>query len=338
MDLEQFKFTFTESEVIANNLPLGIDGWLAMPEESIDMDLKFLAKETSFKNILSMVPAEFTKDLEGVKTEGTLALQGYAKGSYLDSIYPAFGINMQIANGMFQYPDLPKSVSDVQVKASVESKTGDLDHTIVDVSQFHLKLADNPFDFNFYLATPISDPFVRAGMKGKLILGNIKDVVPLEEGDELGGTFNADFSMEGNLSTIEREEYEKFKAKGSLIAENIHYKSDSLDYPIDLTYASMEFTPKFLELSRLEMTLGKSDLKVNGRLENFIGYALKDNQTLVGELNLNSKLLDINELAGIEPSEVEKEDEVIEGSSEEPMQAVLIPKYIDFTNNAKKGQ
>src|SRR5690554_2322088 len=46
MDLEQFKFTFTESEVIANNLPLGIDGWLAMPEESIDMDLTFLAKET----------------------------------------------------------------------------------------------------------------------------------------------------------------------------------------------------------------------------------------------------------------------------------------------------
>lgn len=338
MDLEQFKFTFTESEVIANNLPLGIDGWLAMPEESIDMDLTFLAKETSFKNILSMIPAEFAKDLEGVKTEGTLALQGYAKGSYLDSIYPAFGLDLQIANGMFQYPDLPKSVSDVQVKASVDNKSGDLDHTIVDVSQFHLKLADNPFDFNFYLATPISDPFVRAGMKGKLILDNIKDVVPLEKGDDLAGTINADFSLEGNLSTIEQEEYEKFKARGSLIAEKIHYQSDSLDYPIDLAYAEMEFTPRFVELSRLEMTLGKSDLNVNGRLENFIGYALKDDQTLMGELNLNSKLLDINELAGIEPGETEEAKETEEDSAEAPMEALLLPKYIDFTATAKIDQ
>lgn len=335
MDLEQFKFTFTESEVIANNLPLGIDGWLAMPEESIDMDLTFLAKETSFKNILSMIPAEFAKDLEGVKTEGTLALQGYAKGSYLDSVYPAFGIDLQIANGMFQYPDLPKSVSDVQVKASVESKTGDLDHTIVDVSQFHLLLADNPFDFNFYLATPISDPFIRAGMKGKLILDNIKDVVPLEESDELAGTFDADFSLEGNLSTIENEQYEDFKARGTLVAEKVHYASDSLDYPIDLKYAAMEFTPKYLELSRMEMLLGKSDLNVNGRLENFIGYALKDNQTLVGELNVNSNLLDINQLAGIDPEQTEEESESEEETTdEEPMEALLLPKFIDFTATA----
>lgn len=333
MNLEQFKFTFTESEVIANNLPLGVDGWLAMPEEAIDMDLTFLAKETSFKNILSMVPAEFAKDLEGVKTSGTLALQGYAKGSYLDSLYPAFGIDMQIQDGMFQYPDLPESVSDVQVKASIESKSGDIDHTVVDVSQFHLKIAENLFDFNFYLATPISDPFIRAGMKGKLILDNISDAIPLEKGDELSGTFNADFSLEGNLSTIEREEYEKFKARGTLIAEEIHYKSDSLDYPIDLRYAGMEFTPKYVELKRMNMILGKSDINVDGQLENFIGYALKDNQTLKGILNFNSELLDINELVGIEPGE-ESSETTEEENDESPIEAILLPKYIDFTTNA----
>tara|TARA_R110002072_G_scaffold43921_9_gene123262 strand:- start:1365 stop:3947 length:2583 start_codon:yes stop_codon:yes gene_type:complete len=334
MDIDQFKFTFKDNEIWANKLPLGLDGWLAMPNESIDMDLTFEAKKTDFIEILSLIPAEFAQDLEGVKTAGTLALNGYAKGSYLDSIYPAFGINMEVANAMFQFPDLPKAVEDIQIKASVESKTGDVDYTIVDVPKFHFKMADNPFDLNFYLATPISDPYIRAGMKGKLVLDNIKDLIPLDKGDELGGTIISDFSLAGNLSTIENEKYEEFKAGGSLIVEKMHYASDSLDYPVDISYAGLEFSPRFVELTQFDMLLGKSDLAVNGKLENFIGYALKDDQVLKGVLNIKSNLLDINQLAGIDPDAESPEETEEEISTEEPMEVVLLPKNIDFTTNA----
>src|SRR5690554_349327 len=335
MDLEKFKFTFNDNLIRANELPLSLDGWLAMPEDAIDMDLTFAAQETEFKHILSMIPAEFAKDLEGVKTSGTMALKGYAKGTYLDSIYPAFGIEMKIENGRFQYPDLPKSIDNIQLAASVESKTGDLDATVVDVSKFHLEMANNPFDFGFYLATPISDPFIRAAMKGRLILDNIRDIIPLEKGDQLAGIIEADFSLEGNLSTIENERYEDFKANGSLIAEKIHFESDSMDYPIDLKYAAFKFSPRFLALENMQLQLGKSDLQLDGRLENFIAYALKDKQTLNGELVINSRLLDINELAGIEAGEESEEVVKEDTSDDEPMEALILPNYIDFTMTAK---
>lgn len=336
MNLEEMKFTFDENVLLINELPLGFDGWLAMPNDPIDMDLTFEAKETDFKEILSLIPAAFASDLEGVKTAGTLALNGYAKGTYLDSIYPAFGLNMQVENGMFQYPDLPKSVTDIQIKANVESKDGDLNNTIVDVPIFHLQMADNPFDLNFYLATPISDPFIKAGMKGKLILDNLKDIIPLDKGDELTGTFTADVSLEGNLSTLEQERFEEFKAEGSILADGIHYTSDSLDYPVDVIKANLSFTPRYAELSEMNMKLGKSDLAAQGCLENFVGYALKDNQTLRGKLTVQSTLLDINELAGIDPEaeESETEEAADSTSSEAPMETVLVPKYIDFTTTA----
>lgn len=352
MNLEEFKFTFNDNEIKINELPLGFDGWLAMPNDPIDMDLKFHAKETDFKELLSMIPAEFAKDLEGVKTAGTLALDGYAKGTFIDSTYPGFGINMKVENAMFQYPDLPKSVDNIQIKASVESKDGDLNNTIVDVPVFHVEMAQNPFDVIFYLATPMTDPFIRAGMKGKLVLDNIKDMIPLEKGDELKGMFNADVSVEGNLSTIEKEQYEDFKANGQLIAEGIHFASDSLDYPVDIKRADLVFTPQFVELKEMEMQLGKSDLSAAGKLENFIGFALKDDQVLKGNLVVNSTLLDINELAGIEPTESSesteegkpeevdasnKEDESTAEETqqtEEPMEVVLLPKNIDFTTQA----
>ena len=337
-NLEEFKFTFNENEIRINELPLGFDGWIAMPSDPINMDLKFHAKETDFKELLSMIPAEFAKDLEGVKTEGVLALDGYASGTFIDSTYPAFGINLSVDNAMFHYPDLPKSVTDIQIKARVESKDGVINNTIVDVPVFHLKMANNPFDINFFLATPISDPFVRAGMKGKLVLDNIKDLVPLEDGDELAGTFNADVSIEGNLSTIEEERYEEFKAEGQIVASGIKFISDSLDYPVEVKNADLLFTPKYLSLNKMSMQLGASDIAASGKLENFIAYALKEGEVLQGELNVNSNYLDINELAGIEPSTDEEETTEESTGEEEPLEVVVLPKYIDFITIANIGK
>jgi len=331
MNLEEFKFTFKENELMVNKLPLAFEGWIAMPDEAIEMNLTYMTKETDFIELLSMIPAEFAKDLVGVKTEGVLSLDGYVNGTYLDSLYPAFGVHLQVANAMFQYPDLPKAVENIQINAKVDSEEGGLDNTIVNIERFHIEIAENPFDFNLYLSNPISDPYIRAAMKGKLMLDNLKDVIPLEENDELNGTFTSDISLNGRLSTLEKEEYEDFEADGNLMVENFHYSTDSLEYPIDLSKAQLVFSPKFVKLEEMDMTLGKSDLSANGRLENFIGYALKDDQVLSGTLNIKSKLLDINELAGIDPEAEETSDT---SAVEETIEVVQIPKNIDLETRA----
>ena len=61
-----------------------------MPEEDIDMDITFKTTKTDFKTLLSLIPAIYMKDFEDVKTSGKLALNGFAKGTYNDSILPAF--------------------------------------------------------------------------------------------------------------------------------------------------------------------------------------------------------------------------------------------------------
>ena len=341
MNLDEMKFTFLDNKLKLNELPLSFEGWLAMPNDAIDMDFKYAASETEFKEILSMIPAEFAKDLEGVETSGSLALDGYVKGTYLDSILPAFGVNLAVNDGMFKYPDLPKSVDKINVKASVESADGDLDHTIVDVSNFSFVMADNPFRFDLYVSEPMSDPFVRSNMDGKIVIDNIKDVIPLPEGDELAGTFIAKINLEGRISTLEKEQYEDFKAEGNLEVNQFHYASDSLDYPIDVKQAKFRFTPAFAELSGLDMLIGKSDLKANGRLENFLGYALTDKATLKGNLNLASNMLDLNELSGSQDEEEDEEgegSETAEADSTENMEALLLPKRIDFTTTASIGQ
>lgn len=72
MDMKNMKFTFKENEFKVNELPLKMDGWLSMPENtgSILMDLNFSTPQTNFKSLLSLIPAVFLKDYEGLEAKG----------------------------------------------------------------------------------------------------------------------------------------------------------------------------------------------------------------------------------------------------------------------------
>src|SRR6202007_1224782 len=101
MDMPNMKFTFKENEINLNDLGLGIDGFVAMPGNDINMDMKFLCKQTEFKSLLSMVPGVYTKDFADVQTKGKLSLNGFAKGTYNDKTMPGFGAHLEIADAMF---------------------------------------------------------------------------------------------------------------------------------------------------------------------------------------------------------------------------------------------
>ncbi|MEQ8522534.1 MAG: AsmA-like C-terminal region-containing protein [Vicingaceae bacterium] len=337
-DLAQSKYTFTKNRFRVNQLNLGLDGFVQLGEnDDMDMDLTFNTIETSFKSILSMVPAVYSKDFESIETNGQVALKGFAKGQMEGENYPAFGLDLSVKDAYFKYPDLPKSVDNIQIAVAVNSPGGDLNNTVVDVSQFHVELAGNPFDMSVLIKTPMTDPFLKAGFKGKLDLGSIKDVIPLEEGDAVSGMIDMDVYMEGNQSTIDQERYEDFEAKGNLIITGMDYTSSTLAYAVNIKKVDVEFAPKYITLNDLDMMVGKSDFRAKGRVEKFIPYVFDDEAVLMASLTLSSSLIDATEFM---EDEVVEEGAVTEGveTAEEPLEVVEIPGNLDveFSSNIKK--
>jgi hypothetical protein len=326
-DLANSKYTFKENEFKVNELILGMDGWVAMPSDDIDMDIKFSAKKTDFKNILSMVPAVYMTDFKNVKTAGKLALDGFAKGVYSENKLPAFALKLIIENAMFKYPDLPKSVNNIQVDLRIDNKDGVEDHTVIDLKKFHIEMAGNPVDATMLLKTPISDPNILASLKAKLDLSTIKDVMPLEKGDEMNGIFTSDVSINGRMSSIEKEQYQDFKAEGNMKLEGMLYKSDSLPYDVMLNMVSLNFSPQHVELANFDSKIGKTDIQANGRIDNILSYVFADDQVLTGKFNVTSTLLDVNEFM----SESEPAAATTTTEAEEPLAVVEVPKNIDFT-------
>ena len=294
-DMPNMKFTFKENEININELGLGIEGFVAMPDTNINMDLKFLAKQTEFKNILSLIPAVYSKDFASVQTAGKLALNGFAKGTYNASTLPAFGLHLEIADAMFKYPSLPKSVNNINVVTDIQNLNGKPDATIIDVNKFHIEMAGNPVDMVMHVKTPVSDPNLHGEIKGVIDLTSVKDIVPLDKGDDMSGVIKADVKMQGKMSSITQKKYEDFKAEGTLEVDKMNYKTATLPYSVFINEMKLAFTPQTVNLTSFDSKLGNSDIKMQGKIENFMQYVFQDS-LIKGNFSLTSNLMDLDQL------------------------------------------
>ena len=334
-DLENNKFTLKDNVLQLNAIKAAVDGWVALTDEGMDMDLTLNSNQIGFKEILSLVPAMYTEDFNGLKTDGEVAVAAFVKGSLIgDSIVPQFGVDMDVKNAMFQYPSLPAGVDKINIVANVSNPGGSVDQTVVKVAPLSFVMAGNPFSVSATLATPVSDMQFNVAAKGKLDLGKVKDVYPLEDMD-LNGLLDADMSVNGRMSSIEKEQYDKISAQGSLRLNGMQL--DMKDMPVvDIKNSVLTFTPRYLQLSETTVNIGGNDITVDSKFENYIGFAL-NGTTLKGDLNVKSNHFDLNDFVTASDQVVAEGDvaEVTETTDSTATAGVIrIPENIDFTMNA----
>jgi hypothetical protein len=129
-----------------------------------------------------------------LKADGSLELNGFVKGIYTDDEIPGFGVKLGVKDGMFQYPNLPASVSNVQFSLNIDNPGKDIDLTVIDMPALRMNLGGNPIDARLNLRTPVSDPQIDALLKGRIDLSQVGNFYPLEEGTTLRGLVDSDLA------------------------------------------------------------------------------------------------------------------------------------------------
>ena len=337
-DFANGKYTLKENTLSLNAIQATIDGWAALPTDApISMDLRLNTSDIRFKEILSLIPAIYAKDFEDLKAEGTVNLHAYAKGELTENTLPQFEATLKVSDGNFRYPALPAGVNDIQIAASVSNPGGDIDLTQVNVERFSLNMLDNPFAVTARVKTPISDPDLAATAKGTLDLGKIKDVYPLED-ITLGGILKADMSLGGRLSYIEKEQYDRFNANGTLKLKDMQVEIEGIP-EVSIEQSTFAFTPRHLTLSETKVLVGTNDITADCQFENYMAFALKG-ETLKGQLNLKSQHMNLNDFMTSSETETteEAEETASEGESDETMGTLVVPKNIDFNMNVDMAE
>lgn len=327
-NLDNMKFTFGENYFAINDLKINFKGMVSMPGDDIETDMEFGTPQTSFKTLLSLIPAVYMSDYQDLTTTGEFAFSGSAKGVYsdADSTLPDISLNLSINNGMISYPDLPEKIQNINLKSNVFVDGKDMDKTLANIDLFHMELAGSPFDMNFTLKTPMSDPDFSGSMIGKIDLGALMKAVPMDS-INLSGIIDMSVKMAGKMSMIEKEQYESFTATGNMNIKDMLVAM--IGYPeVKINNAGFEFTPAYAAMNNASLNIGgKSDFLFNGRIENYIPYVFSD-QTIKGKLSMRSKLIDVGEIM----SKMAVDTTVVEDTS--ALTVIQVPKNIDFEFDA----
>lgn len=323
IDYDKMDISIKENELLINRLPLEVTGTVQIPSDSILFNLALQTKSSDFENFLALVPPAYEDQLKDIKTSGTATVSGTVKGLYYNEIYPAFALDVNVANGNFHYADLPEEIKNIKANISVNKPQGVLDLTEVKIKEAHAEVKNNPVDLTLTLDHLVSDPRFDGALVGKVNFDHLKDALPMDSVN-ISGMVDANLFVKGRYSAVEKEQYDQIQSDGVVLLDNFIYDSPKFTQKVMVPKGRLDFSPKNVNLSSFFMKIGQSDFNLSGEVSNYLNYIFKDG-TLNGSMQLNSSLVNLNQLLRMQ---------VPQESSAPADTATLafdIPKNIDFT-------
>ncbi|MEO5948377.1 MAG: AsmA family protein, partial [Chitinophagaceae bacterium] len=225
-------YTFDTKDIILNDLKLSAAGFFQMVNDStFNMDIKFESPTNDFKSILSMIPSMYTKDFSSIKSSGKASFNGFVKGTYTPQQLPAYDVNLEVKDGSFQYPDLPKPVKNIQLSLRASNPDGQPDNSVIDIPKGHLEMDNEPFDFRFIYKNPVTIQLIDAAAKGKVDLTQLSKFIKLENGTKLSGLVWADAFVKGPMQALQNQSG-NFTAGGFFDIRNLYYAAANFPQPI----------------------------------------------------------------------------------------------------------
>lgn len=326
IDLKNSKYSFKKNKALINQLPLEFDGFIQLLENGQQYDLTFKTPVSGFQNFLGLIPSAYSGSLANVKTTGDFKVEGFAKGILSDTTVPKFNIAIASNNASFKYPDLPKSVENIVIDTKIVNETGVMNDTYVNLDKLSFRIDQDVFNAKANIRNVAENALVDANLKGRINLGNLSKAYPIKLEKPLSGILDADVASKFDMKSVEESKYERMENSGNMTLTGFKYVDED-NKAIHVNKAIVLFNTTRINLLQLDATTGKTDMSLNGTLDNFYGFVFR-NQVLKGNFNLSSNQFAVSDFV---TDAAPKKDEKAPANKE----AVKIPAFLDCTLNAK---
>lgn len=333
-DLENYIFTFIDNVFKINDVKMALSGNFEMPDDTYKMDINFTLQETTFKDILSLVPAFYKNDFEDINAEGKIDFSGMIKGLYAENMFPEFDFMLNIDDAEIKYADLPKKIEQIVLHTRLYNKTNNFDNTVLEIEKLYALFDKNPIDARFVITNPETNPAIDTRIKTKLNLSTIKDFVPFEENENLQGIIVSDIDIKANMQDIENEQYEKTSIKGQFIINDLLYQSADLPEPLEISNLYLNLYPQKTELTQCALKIGKNDINASGIIQNLPAYIMNDDK-LSGNFTIKSNYLNLDDFLAEDTTATETNlPETTEENTTNNSENIMLPENISFTLTA----
>ncbi|CAM1350560.1 AsmA-like C-terminal region-containing protein [Tenacibaculum insulae] len=325
MDLINNKFSFLKNELKLNKLPLIFDGYVQLNDSNQEININFNTPSSDFKNFLGLIPETYTKSIANVTTNGNFSVNGKVNGILDETHIPKLDIVVQSKNASFKYPDLPKSVENININAQVKNTTGKLKNTVVNLTNLSFKIDEDTFSSTASVNNITTNPKINATIKGALNLGKINQAYPIDLKNELSGILKADLSTQFDLNAIKNNQLNRIKNNGKISVTDFVFSSKDIVNTLHIKNTEIDFKPSLISLTKFDAKTGKSDLNASGTLKNVLGFLLS-NKKLQGNLNVKSNAFYVSDFMQENTDETSTENT---NNQEVATESLKIPAFLD---------
>ena len=299
MNVLQKSFTLKENNIRINNFRVGLQGSFSLLEHGYDLDLSFGAKETEFRNIVSLVPGIFMEDFKQITTRGELSFKGFVSGQYVpgEGKIPSLLTEIKVADALFKIDTLPNQISDIHMQLMVKNLYGIRDSTEFDLKNIQFVLENRPVTGRLKIKG-LDNLKIDTDIIAGVDLAELEEMYPVK-GVDLRGLVDFELRAKGPLS-INGTSIKKLPAfhldmrlrNGRLQYDQLPAAIDSIHFHLVADNPSGEPEQSLFDFRRIHMDLGKNTIHGFVRLA---GY---------NNINVNSDLkaeLDLADLESLYP-------------------------------------
>lgn len=258
-------------------------------------NLKNYKMDGNVKATLNLAELNSMFPMEGLQMKGAFSVNASANGVYdsLKKIIPAINASMSLSNGYVKSSEFPLPLEDLKFNATVKNTSGKMAETFIAVKDFGMLMDGEKLTAEFLLEN-LDNYTWNLKANGGIDLEKITKIFPLD-GMTVAGKVKANIQTKGKYSDVEAGKYDRLPTSGTASLTDFKFTSKDLPYSVALRTAEASFDPAKIELKNTKGTIGKSDFEVDGALNNYIGYIFAPNETIKGNVNFTSSLLDLNE-------------------------------------------
>ncbi|HEY2349288.1 MAG TPA: hypothetical protein VGH64_09740, partial [Puia sp.] len=235
--------------------------------------------------------------LDSLTLSGLMLINISANGKYAPDhhLFPKTTAEFNLKDGFIQTAYYPHPIEKINILLHATDNAGDLNSLNCSLQPASLNFEGKPFYFEGKFKN-FDDLNYDLSANGEIDLGKIYQVFARKD-IGISGFIRIKANFKGKQSDAKNGRYNQLKNSGSLDVKDLKITQELFPQPFFISTGHFRFEQDKMWFENFLAAYGKSDLQLDGFVENVINYFLGKNEILKANFNLRSKFIDLNEFS-----------------------------------------
>jgi uncharacterized protein involved in outer membrane biogenesis len=297
------------------DLVLNLTGNIKDAGKNQFLDLALKGENVDLPTTLSLLPAEWHKDVADVTSSGEFYIDGTVKGLYGDTSDPVIQTQFGIKSGAsIGRNSSSVKLTDVSLKGFYSNEKG---KDRVEIESFEASSLKSKFTGSFSVHN-FKRPEYAVKLNGNIDLGEIQNFLQIDTIESVSGAAQISVDISGKPKSMQATaaEFRKFKTHGDVQLQGISFRLRGSKQITDSVNGKLSFDGNNISISNFTARKAGSDVEVNGQVRNLLGFLFTETEKLDITGELLSDNLDLNRLLSDEAA----------GASEDSIYLLELPQ------------